>query len=317
MSLNESIMLLRAPLGIVLLTSLVLWTGCVGVAAELDAVDEKICGLRLGDYSKRYRHLWDEPEGREAGRDGALRERISAGVEVRGEEYPWFADLVVTSGGGKKYCGATIIHKTIVMTAAECVVGLGITIDKVQVRAGFSNFPEGHRASQMRWGRKLILKESGDKQLEVYGTGDDEGGRIALVVLDRPLLYNRFIQPACLPLGYLEHGCAIVGFSKAGAQSAKLLALRMYTCPVDSRPDLLCFYPGLKERGRRGKTCPGDEGDPLLCSSRDGHGRIRAFATGVASSISPNCSQFGKSYFISVYQNINAVLRMGLEALNQ
>ena len=191
---------LIASLGIkTFLVILLVFTASKTIAKNLDAPDpptDEECRLVKDPNTA--------PDGCGAYNSFAVKNlRIKKGDNVMRGEIPWFAYLP------KPGCGATIIDESHLLTAARCIKGEYHMIGKLVVVGNIdkrSNSTESECTAQVRH----------IKSVEAHPCFCDEMDRAcyeketrypripnqysaAIITVDKPFLFNRFVRPICLP----------------------------------------------------------------------------------------------------------------------
>ncbi|XP_035211335.1 trypsin-2-like [Stegodyphus dumicola] len=205
-----------------------------------------------------------------------LTSRIVGGNETEPNKWPWQASLMLTHpqyGKVGHWCGAVIIHKQWVMTAAHCILNPLFSLPQPvfwKVRVGEHN---------------LKLTEGPEKTIQVsevhfhpwYHAYDKD---IALLKLEKELEFNDYVRAICLPdedAGYLGMRCVATGWGKIDFDKRGSNVLREVEIQV--LDNMVChnaYYPtykipikgwhlcaGVLEGGKG--TCQGDSGGPLQC----------------------------------------------------
>lgn len=106
---------------------------------------------------------------------------------------------------------------------------------------------------------------------------------IALVKLQEPLKYNRYVRPICLPgpgrsgtTGDWQHGpaagltCTVMGWgllNEDGAQPDQLKEVHLPILPACKKAKGEVFCAGFMEGGK--DSCQGDSGGPMICRGVD------------------------------------------------
>ena len=85
------------------------------------------------------------------------------------------------------FCGATVIHPLILLTAAHCLVSPNLSLSKVRIVAGEHDLSRNSPAEQIRNIGQHVIHPGWDSK-----TWEND---IALLMLDRPLSFDQFTKP--------------------------------------------------------------------------------------------------------------------------
>lgn len=211
-------------------------------------------------------------------------DRIHGGNETRIGAFPWMAALGFKNRFTNKpdfLCGGSVINERYILTAAHC---FGKVLEVVRLGEWDTSTDEDCEISKK--GNKFCAPEPPqDFDFEEIIEHPDYGKRgvvsddIALIRLARPIKFNEWIQPVCLPdrdmdvPAALGEKWAIItgwGFTENGTTSDRLLQVSlplvdMARCNQTYQGKLvgkqLCFG------GTKGQdSCGGDSGGPLVMS---------------------------------------------------
>lgn len=114
-------------------------------------------------------------------------------------EIPYIVSLRVhLNNFWQHYCSGSIIRPSWVLTAAACI-SLGVGDDGYVVRAGttFQAAPYGYERRSI----KVIGHRENTKKDVIYAD-------IGLMQLNKPFIYNEFVQPIVLETKYITNGIA-------------------------------------------------------------------------------------------------------------
>jgi len=198
---------------------------------------------------------------------GARNEnRIVGGVVAEVNEFPWRVGIY--SRGKGVFCGGTIISPNWIVTAAHCIGKAGWThTQPLQVNVADHDYTTTTESrNQLITVDRIINHAAYNDQ-----TQDND---IALLHLERPLTYDRTIQPICLPwtmTGETFQGKTITasgwGTTSSGGSASTVLRkvdLPVLTTEECSRyyrgmltPNMFCTYAPGKD------TCQGDSGGSI------------------------------------------------------
>lgn len=205
--------------------------------------------------------------------------RIVGGVDASMGAWPWQVDIQTAKDG--HICGGTIITKDWVLSAAHCFP------NQFDV-SGYTLYVGRHRLNSWNPNEISYLVE---RVVIPSGYSDPSLGQdLALVQLQRPIVWSAYVHPVCLPdAGTLFPGdlpCYITGWGniRDGVALSGVGTLQQVQVPiisssscqlmydlnpsekVDIRSDMICA--GYQEGGK--DSCQGDSGGPLVCQMVNG-----------------------------------------------
>uniref|UniRef100_A0A5S6QQR6 Peptidase S1 domain-containing protein n=1 Tax=Trichuris muris TaxID=70415 RepID=A0A5S6QQR6_TRIMR len=227
--------------------------------------------------------------------------RIINGVDARKHSHPWQALVIVYLGKKFKKCGGSLIDwnnsnaSDLVVTAAHCVIHREGLYENYKLREEIKFYYKRWRTKDKYAGIPIVHPS----QVRVFlGVHDifamDENVQrvnvtalttglyhqynrredVALLKLERRVMYNKFIQGICLPspnenLPPGIYPCFVTGWGKLDeATSAERLQqividiLRPSRCTyLMNRKTMFCAGSKTREIG----ACSGDSGGPLTC----------------------------------------------------
>lgn len=217
---------------------------------------------------------------------------VIGGDDAKRGDWPWQILMLNRGQGG---CGGTLISDRWVVTAAHCVYrDTRASSYKVRVGETDQTLPEGSEVEHQV--KKVIVSPSWSPSK----LRDD----IALFLLETPVQFNKYVQPACLPNHDAEIGsknCYITGWGKirhpgyghAHLQQAMMPPVDSEVCEkknqasggflagVDITAGMLCAGEGGINTI---SGCHGDSGGPYVCEE-DGQWVLH----GAVSHGSPKC----------------------------
>ncbi|XP_035791603.1 uncharacterized protein LOC118466427 [Anopheles albimanus] len=210
--------------------------------------------------------------------DTSLRKPTYGARVVHGSEtvygfHPWQASLRVKT---LHWCGAVLITRYHVLTAAHCLVGYPKSTYRVRIG-------DYHTAAYDKAELDIFIENTYIH--EQFREGHHMSNDIAIVVLKTPVRFNEYVQPICLPAQNAPYeagrNCTISGWgaTEAGSKDSSY-DLRAGVVPL--LPDEVCrrpevygdslidgmFCAGTLEPGV--DSCDGDSGGPLVCPNGDG-----------------------------------------------
>ncbi|XP_037050699.1 serine protease nudel-like [Bradysia coprophila] len=216
--------------------------------------------------------------------------RIAGGKEATSGSHPWLVSLHLN---GTFVCGGSIIEQKWILTAAHCLlVNMKRNVgqyDYVDIRAGIlrqNSFSAHEQAVR-------VMKVYIHSGFDLKTLGSD----IALLELAKPLRYNRWVRPICLPTqgmiindsvhdltkNYENMTCLAAGwgsFTYRGqipVDNANEVQLSIVRVCDPTNPTVFCA--GYTRGGF--DTCYGDSGGPFVCTSDTN--RTNYFLAGITS----------------------------------
>jgi len=228
----------------------------------------------------------------ECGKQQIKSSRVIAGTTAVRGSWPW---QILMFFNGQMGCGGTIIGPRHVVTAAHCVAGRTQYPTYFTIRVGEHDTRETE-------GSEADYRVSRVFQHPRYNYPTRINNDIAVFELERPIVFNKYVQPACLPKKDVPVGteCYITGWGKIRhpgymthtLQQARLSVPSNDVCQKKNFP-----YIGIKvtqtmicggDGGRSHKSgCHGDSGGPFVCEV-NGQWELH----GAVSHGSPRCSSY-------------------------
>uniref|UniRef100_A0A4Y0BU78 Peptidase S1 domain-containing protein n=1 Tax=Anopheles funestus TaxID=62324 RepID=A0A4Y0BU78_ANOFN len=206
--------------------------------------------------------------------------RIVGGRPTGVNQYPWLARLVYD---GQFHCGASLLTKDYVLTAAHCVRRL--KRNKIRVILGdYDQFVASETPAIMRAVTAIIRHRSFDQNSYNHD--------IALLKLRKPVEFTKTIRPVCLPKERSEPAGqlgTVVGWgrtSEGGTLPALVQHVDVPILTLDQcrsmkyrasriTSNMLCAGKGKQD------SCQGDSGGPLLVRNGDKHEIVGIVSWGV------------------------------------
>ncbi|XP_053667771.1 transmembrane protease serine 9-like [Anopheles marshallii] len=193
---------------------------------------------------------------------GGRTNRIVGGAETTAHQFPWLAGLFRQ---GKLYCGASVVSRNFLVTAAHCVNSFEPS--EIRVYLGGHNIAKDY--TELRRVKQIIDHEDFD----IFTFNND----IALLELDKPLRYGPTIQPACLPDGSIMDFTGsigvVAGWGRIEEKRAPSKTLRSVEVPIWSQEQCLDAGYGSKKisanmmcagyHDGQKDACQGDSGGPM------------------------------------------------------
>ncbi|XP_044258935.1 soluble guanylate cyclase 89Db-like [Tribolium madens] len=199
--------------------------------------------------------------------------RVVGGNITKVHEFPWIAGL---GKGGEFHCGATLITRRHLLTAAHCVNGFAVNEFTVVLA-------DHDRDSHDRFSTIIVRGVKGIKEHEAFDAFSYNND-IAIIELDEPVDFDAHVQTACLPVtgneDYSGKTAVVAGWGRLGEKEKPSRVLRKVTVPVWSKED--CYKSGYGENkisenmfcagypeGEK-DACQGDSGGPLHVANSNG-----------------------------------------------
>ncbi|XP_036379703.1 enteropeptidase [Megalops cyprinoides] len=273
---NSFITLSQMPNGTL---DLVLSDECAGGKVISLLCDNKPCGTRMV-WPKSGHGLSEgagdegmEVRGMEGGGTSKENSRVVGGNDTQQGAWPWVVSL---HWRGHHACGASLIDKEWLITAAHCAYGRNIHISNWEALIGLHSQygPESPHTQRLQVDRIIFNKRYNKR------TKDSD---IAMMHLETQVNFTDYVQPICLPDSdqQFEPGrvCFIAGWGKEAEQGSVADVLQEAALPLVNQnlcqrqlPEynitsrMVCA--GYPEGGV--DSCQGDSGGPLMCQ-QDGH----------------------------------------------
>ncbi|KAM9243131.1 transmembrane protease serine 9 isoform 2-T2 [Dugong dugon] len=196
--------------------------------------------------------------------------RIVGGFGAASGEVPWQVSL---KEGSRHFCGATVVGDRWLLSAAHCFNHT--KAEQVRAHLGTASLM-GVGGSPVKVGLKRVVLHP----LYHAGTLDFD---VAVLELASPLLFNKYVQPVCLPLAIQKfpvgRKCMISGWGNTQEgnvtkpdilQKASVGIIDQKTCSIlynfSLTDRMICagFLEGKVD------SCQGDSGGPLACEETPG-----------------------------------------------
>ncbi|XP_046808532.1 serine protease nudel [Lucilia cuprina] len=197
--------------------------------------------------------------------------RIVGGTFSKPMEWPF---VVALYRNGNFHCGGTIYSEQWIISAAHCVINYHKYY--YEVRAGLLRRSSFSLSTQIQPVSHVIVHQAYERR--------SMRNDLSLLRLAKPLLFNRWVKPICLPdMGRSTAGddwiwgpeadtlCTTVGWGAIREKGPGSDSLRQVTVPIrkactekdDQEAEDICA--GDPDGGR--DACQGDSGGPLFCRS--------------------------------------------------
>ncbi|XP_078264732.1 enteropeptidase [Rhinoraja longicauda] len=198
--------------------------------------------------------------------------RIVGGNEAVDGTWPWIVSLHFI---GHHICGATLIGKQWLVTAAHCVYGRSLVLSRWQAVLGLhAQLNLTSPQTQVLAIDRILINPQYNRRTK--------NGDITLLHLESAVQYTDYVQPACLPDSkqHFPAGmtCAIAGWGAVNEggpppgvlQEAEVPLIATQNCQkqlpqYNITHNMLCA--GFEKGGI--DTCQGDSGGPLVCKQDD------------------------------------------------
>ncbi|KAM4807935.1 acrosin-like [Rhinophrynus dorsalis] len=202
--------------------------------------------------------------------------RVVGGMDALPGSWPWLVSIQEPSEGGHVHmCGGSLLNNNWVLTAAHCFKNQGNDFNTWRMVFGINQLSKMDKETQIRTIAQKIQHEN-------Y-MPEQQRNDIALLRLDKPVEFNDFIEPACLPdkSAILKRmtDCYIAGWGvvkEGGAKAADVLQEARLDMIFPNLCNSTNWYNGVigdynlcagyEEGGI--DSCQGDSGGPLICKAK-------------------------------------------------
>ncbi|NWS55688.1 OVCH2 protein, partial [Chunga burmeisteri] len=202
--------------------------------------------------------------------------RIIGGEEAVPYSWPWQVSVQISD---EHICGGAVLAKEWVVTAAHCFNSKELYRDSWMVVTGLHDLTE-QEYRQKRSVKQYIIHPSFNET-----TMDSD---IALLQLAKPLEFNHYVRPVCLPateeVVQPSRVCVVTGWGAHEEDREKGKKLHQLEVPILVLDTCQSYYINLPSKVTQrmicagfpleeGKdSCTGDSGGPLVCPSEDNSG---------------------------------------------
>jgi len=253
----------------------------------------------------------DQVCGRRHEDDAEQKARIQGGEIANRTSWPWQAGLRLKYGGGATvhHCGAVLLNHHWVATAAHCVYKKNMA--KLGIVLGdYNNGQEDIDPGQ-------IMRNVAEVLIHPQYLNKNYDNDLALLRLDSPVVYSKYILPICLPtkdLQIIGKRGYVTGWGRIYDGGPEPSLLNQVDVPILSNSECNNLFKlaaldehvsediwvcaGYREGGK--DACDGDSGGPL--SVAEGEGASTVWSLGGIISWGPNSC--GEKYRPGVYTRV-------------
>ncbi|XP_017066498.1 serine protease grass-like [Drosophila eugracilis] len=237
-----------------------------------------------------------------------LRRRITGGRKSYLLSQPWMALIYIPSDLDMCRCGGTLISERFILTAAHCFK-MCPQSKELKVRLGDLDLQTSPDCTTYNYQRVCAppAEEFGIEKWSIHEEFDPfyPFFDIALLRLNRKVVFKVHIRPICLPLtdellafsSVIGNSYMAVGWGKVDSRRFANSTMEVYidteTCTAGLDSSFLCA------NGNYVDTCVGDSGGPLTWQNFY-FGTARTVQFGVVSTGSRNCGAGKKAYYTDV-----------------
>lgn len=195
-----------------------------------------------------------------------IDQRIVGGKEVNPQHrYPWMVAFLNTEN--KPFCAGSILNREFILTAAHCFdnyMNNISSLDAIKVLIGVHSVEETAPNAKIE---SLIIHE------EYKRTGQALFNDIALVKLAKPLTFNAFSRPICLPSRLMTSfdNLTVAGWGFIREEGPTSLVLKEVALPYipnhiceDFHGEVITSSMVCAGGNQNQDSCQGDSGAPLM-----------------------------------------------------
>nr|XP_020633913.1 acrosin-like [Pogona vitticeps] len=201
--------------------------------------------------------------------------RILGGTNALPGMWPWVVSFqFLTRDGYRHFCAGSLINSRWVVSSAHCFyIQKYLKVEYWRVQIGATERSKPGPDAQTRSIKRLVDHEHFSRRLNLND--------ITLIELDKPVICNDYVQPACLPeqhlpMDTLTH-CYVCGWGVTKITRRPVYADILQEAKVHLISNDVCnstrYYPGsvrtdhicaLADEAKMDR-CEGDGGGPLMC----------------------------------------------------
>nr|QGA31130.1 proclotting enzyme-3 [Nilaparvata lugens] len=229
----------------------------------------------------RHRRSIGDQDQQICGRNGRLLSQVlnNKNQNVENKAWPW-AVTIINANTKEHHCGGTLVSRYHVISAAHCFIIDGGHVMKEVILARMGEYDFKHDDDSRFYDyevERIINHPDYDDPIHEHD--------ITVLVLKRPVRYNVYVQPACLPApddNYNNMTAVVVGWGKLdfGGRSSSVLrevhvpvwehdqCVKSVTQTIFTTNVCAAAYEGGKD------ACQGDSGGPLVVQRDDGRWKL-------------------------------------------